>query len=222
MPDGRQLGEDLLDVGKEAEIEHLVGLVEDDLGGTRQVEQTLIVQVDQTARRTDDDLRAGLELIDLPFVGLAAVDRDDAGRATLGQHVHVFVDLDGQFARRNDDEGLDARFGVQTQPLDNGDAEAERLAGTGLGLTDDVLAGKTQRDRLLLDRESIHDAFVGEDIDDVLIDAEIGESRHCIRACLAVRGRPGVVSTPFTHPQARGLDPTPRRNQPSRASTCGP
>lgn len=46
---GRDLLEDLLDVGEEAQIEHLVGLVEHDLGRVRQVEQALTGQVDQTA-----------------------------------------------------------------------------------------------------------------------------------------------------------------------------
>jgi hypothetical protein len=50
VADGRHLLEDLLDVGQEAEVEHLVGLVEHDLGRVRQVEQTLVVQVDQAAR----------------------------------------------------------------------------------------------------------------------------------------------------------------------------
>ena len=78
MADRRDLLEDLLDVGEEAEVEHLVGLVEHDLGRVRQVEQALVVQVDEAAGGADDDLRAGLELLDLALVRLAAVDRDDA------------------------------------------------------------------------------------------------------------------------------------------------
>jgi hypothetical protein len=103
--------EDLLDVGEEAEVEHLVGLVEHDLGRVRQVEQALVVEVDEAARGADDDLRAGLQLVDLALVRLAAVDRDDARRAVLGEHVHVLVDLDGQLAGRHDDERLHAGAG---------------------------------------------------------------------------------------------------------------
>ena len=78
VADRRHLLEDLLDVGEEAEVEHLVGLVEHDLGRVRQVEQALVVEVDEAAGGADDDLRAGLELLDLALVRLAAVDGDDA------------------------------------------------------------------------------------------------------------------------------------------------
>ncbi len=60
------------DVGEEAQVEHLVGLVEHDLGRVGEVEQTLVGEVDEASGRPDDDLRAGLELIDLALVGLAA------------------------------------------------------------------------------------------------------------------------------------------------------
>ena len=178
MPDRRDLREDLLDVGEEAEVEHFVGLVEHDLGRVRQVEEALVVQVDEAAGRADDDLRAGLQLVDLPLVGLAAVDRDDARRAVRGQHVHVLVDLDGELARRDDDERLHAGGRVEAEALHDGDAEAEGLARAGLGLTDDVLAGKAEGDRLLLDREGIHDALGCQGLDDVGVDTHVCESRH--------------------------------------------
>ena len=44
VADRRHLREDLLDVGEEAEVEHLVGLVEHDLGRVREVEQALVVR----------------------------------------------------------------------------------------------------------------------------------------------------------------------------------
>jgi hypothetical protein len=170
--------EDLLDVGEEAEIEHLVGFVEDDLGRARQVEQSLACEVDEAPRGADDDLRARLQLLDLALVGLAAVDRDDARRTAARQQVHVFVDLGRELARRNHDERLDAGLGILAEALHDGNAEAEGLAGTGLGLADHVLTGERDRDRLLLDREGILDALRRQLGDDVLIDREIGERCH--------------------------------------------
>ncbi|KXZ60313.1 hypothetical protein Mlaev_01719 [Microbacterium laevaniformans] len=208
---GEQLGvthrcdllEDLLDVGQEAEIEHLVGLVEDDLDRTAQIEQTLVVEVDEAARRADHDLRAGFQLVDLSLVRLAAVDGDHARGAVLGEHVHVFVDLDGQLAGRNDDERLHTRRRVEAETLDDGDAEAEGLARSGLGLADDVLAGQPQRNRLLLNGEGVHDAPGGEGLHDVGIDSEFSECRHS--TCLSGGEKPPVrKSTPSPHPQARG------------------
>ena len=68
--------------------------------------------------------------------------------------------------------------GSRPEPLDDGDAEAEGLAGAGLGLADDVLAGKAEGDGLLLDGERVDDALGGKGVDDVLVDAEFGEGRH--------------------------------------------
>ena len=47
----------------------------------RRGQQALAGEVEQAAGGADDDLRAGLELLDLALVGLAAVDRDDVGGA---------------------------------------------------------------------------------------------------------------------------------------------
>ena len=138
---GRRLGEQLLDVGEEAEVEHLVGLVEHHLAHVREVEQALAGEVEQSAGGADDDLRAGLELLDLAFVGLAAVDGDDLRRAVAGGELEVLGHLHAQLARRDDDEGLDAGLRVQADALDEGEAEAEGLARSGLRLADDVLAG---------------------------------------------------------------------------------
>ncbi len=182
---GRHHLEDLLDVGQEAEIEHLVRLVEHDFGGVRQVQKALVREVDEATRRADDDLCAGLELVDLPLVRLAAVDRDDARGPVRGEHVHVFVHLHRELAGRDDDEGLHTGLRVLAETLHDGDAEAESLAGARLGLADHVLAWERERDRLLLNREGILDALGGQGIEDVLIDVEICETCHVCTACPA-------------------------------------
>ena len=48
-----------LDVGQEAEVEHLVGLVEDERLDVGDVERAAVAQVDQAARGADDDVDAG-------------------------------------------------------------------------------------------------------------------------------------------------------------------
>ena len=58
MANGGNALEDLLDVGKEPEVEHLVGFVEHDLGRVREIQEALACQVDESTRGTDDDLRA--------------------------------------------------------------------------------------------------------------------------------------------------------------------
>ena len=73
---------------------------------------------------------------------------------------------------------------VFAEPLDDRDAEAEGLARSGLGLADDVLAGKAEGDGLLLDGERVDDALRGQRVEDVLIDTEISERSHLL-CCLS-------------------------------------
>ena len=72
--------EQRLDVGQEAQVEHLVGLVEDDGLDAGQVQVALAQQVDEAAGRAHDDVGATLESLDLGLEGDAAVDLNDAGR----------------------------------------------------------------------------------------------------------------------------------------------
>ena len=62
------LGDQPLDVGQEAQVEHLVGLVEDEHLDVRQVERLAGGQVEQPAGRADDDVDAALERVELRLV----------------------------------------------------------------------------------------------------------------------------------------------------------
>src|SRR5690606_22432933 len=103
-----------------------------------------------------------LERGDLVVIDLAAVNRGDLGRSAGCGGVQVLGDLDAQLAGRDDDERLDAGRGVETEPLDQREAEAERLARARLGLADDVLAGEAEGNGLGLDRKGIDDPSRGE------------------------------------------------------------
>jgi hypothetical protein len=52
------LPQDALDVGQEAQVEHLVGLVEDQHREPAELQVALLGQVEQAARRADDDVGA--------------------------------------------------------------------------------------------------------------------------------------------------------------------
>ena len=112
---GGGLGEQLLDVGQEPEVEHLVGLVEHHDLDVLEAQQALAGEVEQAAGRADHDLRAGLELLDLALVGLAAVDRDDLGGAVGGGDLEVLGDLHAELARGHDDERLHAGSGLEAE-----------------------------------------------------------------------------------------------------------
>ena len=60
-------------------------------------------------------------------------------------------------------------------PLQQRYAEAQRLAGAGAGLADDVLAREGEGQREFLDRERALDAGLGQRADDLGADAQLGE-----------------------------------------------
>ena len=181
---GRQR-EHPLDVGQEAQVEHLVGLVQHDGPDVAELQVALLGQVEQPARGADDDLDALAQRLDLRLVGPAAVDGEHPDAALVAGGLEVARHLDGELAGRHDDERLRLAGGRQrVEPLVAGsehqlqqrDAEAEGLAGAGLGLADDVVPGQRDRQGHGLDREGMDDAGVGQGGDDVRVHVEISES----------------------------------------------
>ncbi len=158
---------DALDVGEEAQVEHLVGLVEDQHLDVAQVDVPLVREVDQPTGGADDDVDPLPERLDLRLVGTAAVDLEDAHAAAGTSQAQVLGDLDAELAGRDDDERLrlpggseelHVVVGGRDEALQQRDAEAQRLARTGLGLADDVLPGEGDREGHLLDGEGVDDA----------------------------------------------------------------
>ena len=189
--------QDALDVGQEAEVEHLVGLVEHQHRQAAELQVALLGQVEQPARGADHDVGAGAQRLDLRLVGASAVDRHDGELAALvgGQVLRgvreVAVDLQAQLAGRHHDEGARGTrqrpFGVAGDAVQQRHAERVGLAHAGAGLTDEVVAGQRQRQRQFLDGEGVFDAFLGERADDLVADAEHGECLVKWRSCGAVQ-----------------------------------
>ena len=143
--------EDLLDVLEEAEVEHLVGLVEHEVAARVQDERVAREQVEHAADRADDDLRALLELRLLRADRRAAEDGDRVDAAVLAVGAQRLRHLDAELAGRREHERL--RVGILgVDEVDHRQAEGGGLARAGLGLADHVLAVEQVRDRLLLDR----------------------------------------------------------------------
>ena len=95
-----------LDVREEAQVEHLVGLVQHEDLDVAEVEVALLGQVDEPPGRADDDVDPVAQRLDLRLVRPAAVDLQHAdGRAGAGMS-DVLGDLDAQLAGRDDDQRL--------------------------------------------------------------------------------------------------------------------
>ncbi len=151
--------DDLADVGQEAHVEHPVGLVEDEDLDLGQVDRALADVVEQPARRGHEDLDAGLQVLGLRLDRHAAVDHRVAQRHVPAVGAEAVEDLDGQLARRRDDQRAhrmarrrEARVGVGAQALEHRQRESGGLAGAGLGAAHQVAALEHQRNGLVLDR----------------------------------------------------------------------
>ena len=187
LPLAAHAADDLADRLQEAEVEHLVGFVEhQDLGG-RQVGVALGDVVEQAAGRGDQDVEAAGQGLDLRAVLGAAEDDGDAHVQVLAVATEAFGDLGGQLAgrRQHDAARAAARAGpaVFRQAVQDRQGEGRRLAGAGLGDAEQVLAGQHGRDGLGLDRGRGLIAFGRKGLQDRLGQAQgrefgVGELGH--------------------------------------------
>jgi hypothetical protein len=194
--------DDLLHIGQEPEIEHLIGLVEDDGADTVESEDLAPIEVEEATGGADDDVDACLETADLGIEVHAAVDRHDVDITLHRGSDEIGCDLLGQLTGGHDDEGLRQtrllgvaravgsrlRVGghrrvlrLADDSLEQRDAEAEGLAGPGLRLTDDVGARESHRQRQCLNREGMGDARCGQRGHDRSGDSQVREIRFCLR-----------------------------------------
>ena len=109
-------------------------------------------EIVQPARSGDQHLRAlanGLQLRSL------AESADGDGGANAGARRHFgegLVDLDGEFARRAQDDGADAGMRrLLRDQVDDGQDKRERFAGAGLRGGDHVASGQRRLDGQRLD-----------------------------------------------------------------------
>ena len=212
LPRVRREGEDLLDVLQEAEVEHLVGLVEHDEATVVEHERVARDEVEHAADGADHDVPAALQLRLLRADRRAAEDGDDVDALARGVGADRLGDLDAELARRGEHERLHLAE-LRVDVLDDRQPERRRLARAGLGLADDVAALEHRRDRLLLDRGRLLVADVLEGEQGGVGQAQIGERGH-----RSHRVGPGSPH-PVTECASAG-GPRARRGRPS-PSSCG-
>ncbi len=119
----------------------------------------MLEEIDQPAGRADQDVDRLVELSLLLLISLAAVANRELERQVCQQAVGVLVNLDREFARRRENQrARAAEFGFapgMQQALGAGQQERQRLAGAGLRLAGNVVAGEQARQRLRLDRGAV-------------------------------------------------------------------
>jgi len=135
---GQEL-EDVIDLLGEAAGQHLVSLVEDEHLHVVRLEDAALDHVVDTAGRADNNLGTVLE-------GLHVVTDAGAANAGVALDIHKvtngnndLLDLLGELTGGGEDQRL-AGFDVGVDLLQGGNGESSRLAGTGLGLGNDIVA----------------------------------------------------------------------------------
>jgi hypothetical protein len=154
-------GDDRLHVGQEAQVEHLVGLVNDQDAELVELEVALAQVVEDPARGADHDLGALVQGDDLGAERAPADDRDRPHAGVTAGGVDVARDLEAELTGGDEDQGLHLGQ-VRVDLLDDRDAEGERLAGPGAGLADEVDAGQRERQAERLDGERVLDPDPGQ------------------------------------------------------------
>ncbi|RUP43116.1 hypothetical protein BC936DRAFT_137585 [Jimgerdemannia flammicorona] len=130
--------EDVVDLLLEPTGKHLVGLVEHEHLYVISFKGATVDHVVDAAGSAHYDVGAGLELLNV-LTDVSAAD------ASVAVHVHEIaegdddlLDLLRQFAGGSEDEGL-ALVDVHIELLEDGNGEGGGLAGTGLGLGNDIM-----------------------------------------------------------------------------------
>ncbi len=140
----------------------------------------LLAEIDETARRGDDDVDAAAELIDLPALRDTAADHDVPEIRLAAVARDLLPDLDRKLARGREDEAMrraGAVAGRSAEALEHRQHESGRLAGAGLGDAENVLASEQDRNSLRLDRCGGVVLGGGERAQERLGDAECCKSR---------------------------------------------
>ena len=152
---GRGQVEQRGDGGQEAEVGHVVGLVQHGDLDLRQVALALVDEVLQAAGGGDDDVDAAAQLVDLAAHRRAAVDGGDLEVERLRQRRELVVDLLRELAGRHEHERAGGAAGAAAadEAGQQRQAEGERLARAGLAAAEDVPAGEGVGQRPDLDGE---------------------------------------------------------------------
>ena len=158
---------------EEAHVQHAVRLVENDGLDAVEAQVLAVIVVHEATRRRHDDLRMLLQAADLRLKPLAAIDdRHTDILIKCEQAAQLVGDLDGQLARRGQDQALQI-VGLRIDMLDHRDAKGKRLARSRRRLGDDVAPRQQRRDGLLLHARRHCDALLFQRTEDLLADTEL-------------------------------------------------
>ena len=154
--------------GQEAEVGHVVGLVEHgDLDGV-ETDELLLHEVFEATGAGDDDVDSGLESLNLAVLRDTTEDRGHAQVVCGGQRFEGCGDLGGELTRRCEHQAeRSTRTTLSSGQFageagDHGDGEREGLAASGLSAAQYVAPRESVGEGVDLDRERRSDSAVFE------------------------------------------------------------
>mmetsp|Transcript_1791 Transcript_1791/g.4137 ORF Transcript_1791/g.4137 Transcript_1791/m.4137 type:complete len:435 (-) Transcript_1791:147-1451(-) len=150
----------LLDHGLELLRQELVGLVQHNHLAVLQLGDALLPQVEDSSRSGHHHVHGVVQAHDVVLEGGASRGHHDlAPGEVLADLLAHLGRLEGQLARGHQDQRLDAVLGG-LDTLQDGDDVGGRLSRAVLGAREEVAAGESDRDALLLDGRGLVEAFL--------------------------------------------------------------
>ena len=142
---------DPLNLRQKAHVQQSVGFVEHEHFDLGQVNVALFEMVEESTRRSNDDIDAAPQTHDLLRHSCPAVDRNTAQAGALAVKTKVSFDLHGQLTCRNQDQSawITAIFVIKF--VKNRNRIDGCFAAAGLGTGNKVLPSKSCREGKLLD-----------------------------------------------------------------------
>jgi hypothetical protein len=171
----------------EAHVEHAVGLVQDEGLNAVELNMPLFDEVKQAARRGDQDVDASRQSLHLRILAHAAEHGGAAQASVAAVGGKGIQDLDGQLAGgRQHQETCGTRLRAPVgldQALQKRQREGRRLAGSGLGDAQQVLALQEERDGGRLDRRRHGVALGLKGAQERLGQVKVGKRSHSCFQC---------------------------------------
>ena len=174
---GGSLAQDARHDGQEAQVGHVVGLVDDGHFDSLEVGDALTHEVVEAAGARDDDVDALAKRGLLRALRDAAEDRGDLQACSISERLDGCGDLRCQLTRGSQHEAAGQPAGALSvaESLHKRNRERERLAGAGLAAAEHVAACERVGKRVFLDGERVLAVHALERGHEVRSYAEIGE-----------------------------------------------
>lgn len=174
------LANNLADLRLETHVKHAVSLVKNQVSDAAKVSLSHLEHVDQATGGSNADLNAPGEIADLLALGHTTVDAGVPNTGRLSKFADLLLNLDSELTSRGEDEddgaiaGCEKRLGVDVN--DSGKTVTKRLAGTGLGNTDNVATRKSHGPALRLNGGGLSEALGLHLVHNVTGEASLVES----------------------------------------------